>query len=276
MNPPPAIAAVAQSVASPVDASPTPHLHLDRVTLHYGARQALRATTLSIPKGAFFAIIGPSGCGKSSLLRAMNRLSDLIPGCHSDGSITLDGQDIRDPALPLIELRRRVGMVFQQPNPFPIGIAENLDLPLREHGWRRRAARRDRIEWALQEVGLLEEVKDRLRTPALRLSGGQQQRLCIARALTLDPEVLLMDEPCSALDPLSSAVVEDMILRLRGRLTVVIVTHNLGQARRLSDRTAFFWMKDGMGCLVECDDTERLFTAPARDLTSAYVNGQRG
>ncbi len=260
----------------PADLAANAHLCLEHTAIFYGPQQALRETSLSIPRKRIFSIIGPSGCGKSSLLRAMNRLNDRIEACTVRGKVLLDGEDVYAAGTDMIHLRRRVGMIFQQPNPFPLSIEHNIDLPLREHGWRSRSKRRERIERVLREVGLWDEVKDRLRHSALRLSGGQQQRLCVARALALDPEVLLMDEPCSALDPLSSAVVEDLIVRLRDRLTVVVVTHNLGQARRISDHTAFFWSRDQMGCLVECNETERLFNAPARDLTAAYVNGQRG
>ncbi len=260
----------------PAALSVNAHLHLEDTAIFYGGHQALRETTLSIPRKLIFSIIGPSGCGKSSMLRAMNRLNDRIEGCAVRGRVVLNGEDIYTAGTNLIQLRRRVGMIFQQPNPFPLSIENNIDLPLREHGWHSRSKRRERIEKVIREVGLWNEVKDRLRQSAFRLSGGQQQRLCVARALALDPEVLLMDEPCSALDPLSSAVVEDLIVGLRDRLTVVVVTHNLGQARRISDYTAFFWSRDHMGCLVECGETERLFTAPVRDLTAAYVNGQRG
>jgi phosphate transport system ATP-binding protein len=255
---------------------PRPVIGIDRLSLSYAGKPALRDVSLDIYRGCITALIGPSGCGKTSLLSSINRLTDLIDGCTLQGRITIDGTDIHRPGLDVRELRRNVGMIFQRPNPFPLSIRRNLELPLKEHGVRSRSELDGRIERVLGDVGLWGEVKDRLDTPALKLSGGQQQRLCIARALVLAPSVLLMDEPCSALDPLSSAVVEDLIQSLRGRYTVVIVTHNLAQARRIANYAAFFWVKDRAGTLIEFDHCRKIFDKPGQELTAAYVNGSRG
>jgi len=220
--------------------------------------------------------VGPSGCGKTSFLTSLNRLTDLIPGCRVAGRIRLDGLDVLAPHTDVIRLRRRVGMIFQKPNPFPLSIWKNLEFPLREHGLRDRKQIATNIQTVLRDVGLWGEVKDRLHSPALALSGGQQQRLCIARALVLSPDVLLMDEPCSALDPLSSGVVEDLIVGLRGRYTVLIVTHNLAQARRIADYAALFWVQNGAGQLIEAGKTKQIFEEPRESLTQAYVSGMRG
>lgn len=242
----------------------------------YGQQIAFRGVDLEIPRGGILALIGPSGCGKTSLLSTLNRLTDLIPGCRVEGSLRLGDLDLLAPGLDTVSLRRRVGMIFQKPNPFPLSIRRNLELPLREHGMKDRDRRREVVEKVLREVGLWEEVADRLDTSALALSGGQQQRLCIARALALEPEVVLLDEPCSALDPISSGVVEDLIHSLRDRYTVVIVTHNLAQARRIADRVAFFWVQDGAGRLVEQGPTQQIFEQPEHELTRAYIGGMRG
>ena len=244
--------------------------------LHYGTKPAFRNVSLCIPKHRLTAIIGPSGCGKSSFLMCLNRLTDLIPGCKVSGVISLGKQNILDPKTDLIALRRNVGMIFQKPNPFPLSILKNLEFPLKEHGIKHKADRQARIEAALIEVGLWDEVKNRLQSSALALSGGQQQRLCIARALVLRPDVLLMDEPCSALDPISSGVVEELMLKLKTHYTLVVVTHNLGQARRISDQTAFFWMRNEAGYVVESGETEQVFERPHDPLTLAYVSGKRG
>lgn len=254
--------------------APVAHLSLQAVSVRYGTRTVLDAVSLDIPRGCITALIGPSGCGKTSLLSTLNRLTDLLPDCQVGGRVLLDGSDIR--AHDALALRRRVGMIFQRPNPFPLSIRRNLDLPLREHGVRDAGERAERIEQALRDVGLWAEIGDRLDSPALRLSGGQQQRLCIARALVLRPEILLMDEPCSALDPVSSGVVEDLIQRLGGRYTVIIVTHNLAQARRIANHTAFFWTRDHVGHLVEFGSCAQVFEQPADALTAAYISGQRG
>jgi phosphate transport system ATP-binding protein len=248
----------------------------DSLSVAYGGRTVLRDVSLTLPEGRVTALIGPSGCGKTSFLSCFNRMTDLIPGCRVTGRATLDGDDIFAPGTDVVALRRRVGMIFQQPNPFPLSIRRNLELPLRELGVRKRAELDEIVETVLAGVGLWDEVKDRLERPAQALSGGQQQRLCVARALALEPEVLLCDEPCSALDPISSGVVEDLIAGLRGRYTVVIVTHNLAQARRIADHAAFFWLRDGCGRLIEDAPAERLFAEPRDELTAAYVRGARG
>ena len=256
--------------------TPDSVIGIDQLSLSYNNKLALNDVSLAIYRGCVTALIGPSGCGKTSLLSSMNRLTDLIPGCTVRGGITLDGTDLLGNRVDVQALRRRVGMIFQKPNPFPLSIRRNLEMPLREHGFRDKRDVEARIESALTDAGLWNEVKDRLNMPALELSGGQQQRLCIARAIVLEPSVLLMDEPCSALDPLSSAVVEDLIVRLRGRYTVVIVTHNLAQARRIANYAAFFWVKDRAGTLIEFGQCRRIFEEPRHDLTAAYVNGVRG
>jgi phosphate transport system ATP-binding protein len=246
------------------------------LSLCYGQKIAFADLSLDIPEGQITALIGPSGCGKTSFLSCLNRMTDLLPSCLVEGELELGGLDLLDPKLDVLSLRRRVGMVFQKPNPFPFSLRRNLDLPLREHGAKDGDERRRRIEQALRDVGLWDEIDGRLEAPALALSGGQQQRLCIARALVLKPEVMLFDEPCSALDPLSSAVVEDHIASLRGRYTVVIVTHNLAQARRLADRVAFFWSDGGHGRLVEEGPCADLFERPRSEITAAYIEGRRG
>jgi phosphate transport system ATP-binding protein len=255
---------------------PRPHIEIRALSVAYGDRPVLADVGLDIPRGCITALIGPSGCGKTSFLSALNRLTDLIPGCRVRGDVRLDGVSVFAPAVDPLELRRRVGMIFQRPNPFPLSIRRNLDMPLKEHGVRRRDEREDRIETALRGVGLWEEVRDRLDAPALALSGGQQQRLCIARALVLEPDVLLMDEPCSALDPLASAVVEELIRGLAGRHTIAIVTHNLAQARRIANYAAFFWMTERVGKLIEFGQSRKLFDSPTHQLTAAYVSGMSG
>lgn len=255
---------------------PKPFIEVEQLSLHYGQKPAFHDVTLAINQGCITALVGPSGCGKTSFLSSLNRLTDLIPGCRLSGRIRLDGLDVMALDTDVIRLRRRIGMIFQKPNPFPLSIRKNLEFPLREHGLRDRKQLADTIETGLRDVGLWEEVKDRLDSPALALSGGQQQRLCIARALVLSPDMLLMDEPCSALDPLSSGVVEDLILGLRGRYTVLIVTHNLAQARRIADYAALFWVQQGAGQLIEAGTAKQLFEEPRDPLTSAYVSGMRG
>ena len=250
-------------------------IEVDDLSLSYGGVHAFRGVSLVVPEGEITAIVGPSGCGKSSLLSCLNRLSDLVEGCRVTGSVRLGGVDVRAPGCDVVDLRRRVGMIFQKPNPFPFSIRRNMSFALREQGVRGDALE-TRMEGALRSVGLWSEVCDRLGEPAQALSGGQQQRLCLARALALEPEVLLLDEPCSALDPLASGVVEDLISGLRGRYTVVIVTHNLAQARRIADRVAVLWVRDGAGALIEEGTAEEVFENPREDLTRAYVTGLRG
>lgn len=253
-----------------------PFMEVDRLSVHYRGKPAVQDVTLSINKGCITALVGPSGCGKTSFLTCLNRLTDLIKECRVSGRIMIETLDILAPGLDVIQLRRRIGMIFQKPNPFPLSIRKNLEFPLREHGLRDRGQIAQTMETTLRDVGLWDEVKDRLNSPALALSGGQQQRLCIARSLALAPEVLLMDEPCSALDPLSSGVVEDLIVNLRGRYTILIVTHNLAQARRIADHAAFFWIQNGAGRLIEAGSAKQIFEKPRDPLTAAYVNGMRG
>jgi phosphate transport system ATP-binding protein len=251
-------------------------IETDRLGLRYGGRLVLDDVTLRIPRGSITAVVGPSGCGKSSFLQCLNRLTDLIPHAAVAGSILYAGQEITNGDLDVVAHRRRVGMIFQKPNPFPMSIWRNLELALRVHVAGDRADRAASIEAALRSVGLWDEVKDRLSAPAASLSGGQQQRLCLARALVLEPEVLLLDEPCSALDPISSGVVEDLVRELRARYTIVIVTHNLTQARRVADEVAIFWMRDGVGRLIEAGPAAQVFESPRDPLAAAYVNGARG
>jgi len=242
----------------------------------YGAHVALRDVTMAIGRGCVTAIVGPSGCGKSTLINCLNRMTDLLPGCAVSGRITVDDRDILGADVDVGALRRQIGMIFQKPNPFPLSIRRNLTLPLRHHGLRHRRALDAAVEAALRDVGLWHEIKDRLDAPALGLSGGQQQRLCLARAMALRPDVLLLDEPCSALDPLASGLVEDLIASLRGRYTVVIVTHNLAQARRIADDVALFWQQDGVGRLIEHGRSRDVFNHPRHELAAAYVAGIRG
>ena len=239
--------------------------------LYYGAHHALKHVTLGIPADSVTAIIGPSGCGKSTLLRSFNRMNDLIRGVRTAGTLTLDGTDILR-APDVVTLRRRVGMVFQRPNPFPKSIFDNVAFGLRLLGVRDRGELEGRIELSLRRAALWDEVKDRLETSALQLSGGQQQRLCIARCLAVEPEVLLMDEPASALDPTATARIEELVLALKTSFTIVVVTHNMQQAARISDRTAFMLN----GELIEFDDTSRMFTSPRQKLTEDYITGRFG
>jgi phosphate transport system ATP-binding protein len=271
----------ARSGASALSNTPIPAgedvvLHLDQVAVSYHGRIAIREGTFDVRRGRITALIGPSGCGKSSLLQSMNRLTDLIPGARVDGQLHLGGLDVLAPETDVTLLRRRVGMIFQKPNPFPMSIRANLALPLREHGVRDRHQVEATIEGALHEVGLWNEVQDRLDSPAQALSGGQQQRLCIARALVLRPEVILLDEPCSALDPIASGVVEDLVSSLRDSFSVVIVTHNLAQARRIADDVVVLWACGGAGCLAEVGSAKQIFEDPQDPITRDYVHGYRG
>jgi len=253
-----------------------PLFSIDRLGVRYDRLEALRDVTLEVRGGRITAFLGPSGCGKTSFLLALNRMTDLVPGCRVRGSVRFRGEEIVGRGTDVTRLRRRVGMIFQRPNPFPLSIRRNLEIPLREHGVTGRDEIATRIERALGDVGLLAEVKDRLDRPALDLSGGQQQRLCLARALALEPEVLLMDEPCSALDPIASGMVEEHIASLRPRYSILIVTHNLAQARRIADDAAFFWMEDAAGVLVETGPARRVLENPKEERTAAYVLGSRG
>jgi phosphate transport system ATP-binding protein len=255
---------------------PHPLIKSEYLSLRYGARAALKEVSLTVFGGCLTAIVGPSGSGKTSFLMCLNRLIDLIPNCRVSGKLFLGDLDVLSPHIDVLQLRRRVGMIFQKPNPFPMSIRKNLLFPLKEHGIATHATADELVLKALMDVGLWHEVKDRLDAPALGLSGGQQQRLCIARSLVLSPEVLLLDEPCSALDPLSSGVVEDLIFSLRGQYTIVIVTHNLAQARRIADYVGVFWAENGPGLLVESGPTHQIFEHPQQELTTAYINGIRG
>jgi len=248
-------------------------IEVDDVDFTYGQAKALHDITLNIREREVTAFIGPSGCGKSTLLRCINRMNDLVEGARlSDGQIRIDGINIHDPRVDVIELRKRVGMVFQKSNPFPKTIYENITYGLRIQGVRSKSRLDEVVEKSLRGAALWEEVKDRLHQSALGLSGGQQQRLCIARAVAVEPEIILMDEPCSALDPIATAKVEELIHELKKTFTIVIVTHNMQQAARCSDRTAFFYL----GKLVEYADTRTIFMNPANPQTEAYVSGRFG
>ncbi|MCB1882388.1 MAG: phosphate ABC transporter ATP-binding protein [Geminicoccaceae bacterium] len=243
------------------------------VKLWYGAKQALFGIDLDIKANEATALIGPSGCGKSTYLRCLNRMNDVIEGCRIEGEITLDGEDVYDRRIDVVQLRARVGMVFQKPNPFPKSIYDNVAYGPRIHGLARGKAEMDEIvEQSLKGAGLWKEVADRLHAPGTGLSGGQQQRLCIARAIAVSPEVILMDEPCSALDPIATAHVEELIDELRHDFTIVIVTHNMQQAARVSQRTAFFHL----GKLIEVGETDQVFTNPRERMTQEYITGRFG
>ncbi|MBI5170296.1 MAG: phosphate ABC transporter ATP-binding protein [Candidatus Eisenbacteria bacterium] len=262
------------AVASgPAPAAPAPaHLVAEDFHLFYGTNEALKGVSLEIPARTVTAIIGPSGCGKSTLLRSFNRMNDLIPNVRVTGRLRVSELDVLARDTDVVDLRRRVGMVFQRPNPFPKSIFENVVFGLRLLGVKDRGELEVRAEDSLRRAALWDEVKDRLDRSALALSGGQQQRLCIARSLAIEPEVLLMDEPASALDPTATARIEELVLELKSRYTIVVVTHNMQQAARISDRTAFMLQ----GELVEYGDTRRLFTSPHKRLTEDYITGRFG
>ena len=243
------------------------------MNFYYGANRVLHEVTVKMLPNHVTALIGPSGCGKSTFLRSLNRMNDIIPGTRVEGSVCIDGRDIYDSSVDVVDLRRRVGMVFQKSNPFPKSIFENVAYGLRINRMTSsRAELGGHVEASLKAAALWEEVKDRLHTSALSLSGGQQQRLCIARALAVQPEILLMDEPASALDPIATQRIEELIYQLKRTYTIVIVTHNMQQAARVSDLTGFFWL----GRLVEYDRTNKMFTAPSEKLTEDYVTGRFG
>ena len=242
------------------------------LNFYYGSNQALRNINIVCAAKRVTAIIGPSGCGKSTFIRTLNRMNDVIPGTKMEGEILLDDVDINGPKVDVVELRRRVGMVFQKPNPFPKSIFDNIAYGLRINGLRDRSKLEAIVNQSLQEAALWDEVKDRLSENAFSLSGGQQQRLCIARALAVEPEVILFDEPCSAIDPIATAKIEDLIQKLKENYTVVIVTHNMQQAARVSDFTAFMMLGD----LIEFDITEKIFTNPTNKLTEDYITGRFG
>ncbi len=248
-------------------------IDVEGLSFFYGAKQALDNITIQIRSNLVTAFIGPSGCGKSTFIRTLNRMNDVIPGARVEGRVTIGGQDIYGPGVDVVELRRQVGMVFQKSNPFPKSIFDNVAYGLRINNLAgNRSELRDRVEKSLRRAALWDEVKDRLRDSAMALSGGQQQRLCIARALAIEPNVLLMDEPASALDPIATQRIEELIYQLKRDYTIVIVTHNMQQAARVSDMTAFFWL----GRLVETGRTDVIFTAPREKLTEDYITGRFG
>jgi phosphate transport system ATP-binding protein len=255
---------------------PTPgpcKIEADHLNFYYADKRALHDISLQIRPNVVTAFIGPSGCGKSTFLRTLNRMNDIIPGTRADGRVMIDGRNIYDSGVDVVQLRRQVGMVFQKSNPFPKSIFENIAYGLKVNGMAgSKSELTARVEESLQQAALWDEVKDRLQDSALALSGGQQQRLCIARALAIRPDILLMDEPASALDPIATQRIEELVYDLKKTYTIVIVTHNMQQAARVSDYTAFFWL----GRLVEYDRTDRMFTAPAEKLTEDYVTGRFG
>jgi phosphate transport system ATP-binding protein len=267
------LARVASRSASTAVPDTPVKVEAEQLNFYYGSKRALDGISLQIRANLVTAFIGPSGCGKSTFLRTLNRMNDIIPATRVEGRVLVDGQDIYKPQVDVVELRRRVGMVFQKSNPFPKSIFENVAYGLRINSMARtKAELSDRVEESLRQAAIFDEVKDRLHESALALSGGQQQRLCIARALAIRPEILLMDEPASALDPIATQRIEELIYDLKKSYTIVIVTHNMQQAARVSDYTAFFWL----GRLVEFDRTDRIFTAPAEKLTEDYVTGRCG
>jgi phosphate transport system ATP-binding protein len=246
---------------------------IDKLNFYYGRTRALKDISLAIPPNQITALIGPSGCGKSTLIRTLNRMNDVIPGTRVQGRVELDGEDIYAPGTDVVLLRRRVGMVFQKANPFPRSIFDNVAYGLRINSMARsRVELAERVEASLRAAALWDEVKDRLKESAFGLSGGQQQRVCIARALAVEPEVVLMDEPTSALDPIATQKIEELIADLKERYTLVIVTHNMQQAARVSDMTAFFWLGD----LIEFNTTEKMFTKPDKRMTEDYITGRFG
>ena len=270
---PPAVASSSSTVDKVARLNAPTVIDINNVDFHYGANKALHGIHFPIKEKLVTAFIGPSGCGKSTLLRCLNRMNDLIDGTRiSAGSIKISGVDIYHPSVDVIELRKRVGMVFQKSNPFPKSIYENVVYGLRLQGVKDKARLDETVERSLRGAALWEEVRDRLHTSALGLSGGQQQRLCIARAIAVEPEIILMDEPCSALDPIATVKVEELIHQLKQDYTIVIVTHNMQQAGRCSDVTAFFYM----GKLIEIDATEKIFTNPTQKQTEDYISGRFG
>lgn len=279
----PPAAPATSSLASALQARPEPPAHdrqdrackvdVHNLNFYYGTKRALENICIGIPEKLVTAFIGPSGCGKSTFLRTLNRMNDVIPGARAEGQVLIDGENIYSGGVDVVELRRTVGMVFQRSNPFPKSIFENVAYGMRINGLARsRADLQARVEDSLRHAALWDEVKDRLHESALALSGGQQQRLCIARALAVKPEVLLMDEPASALDPIATQRIEELIYQLKSEYTIVIVTHNMQQAARVSDLTAFFWL----GRLVEVGATDKMFTNPTEKLTEDYVTGRFG
>ena len=271
---PASLAGVASRTGQPPAALDTPvKIDVHDLSFYYGTKRALDDITIQIRQNLVTAFIGPSGCGKSTFLRTLNRMNDIIPATRVEGMVTIDGESIYEPGVDVVQLRRKVGMVFQKSNPFPKSIFENVAYGLRINGLTAsKAELADRVEESLRQAAIWDEVKDRLHESALALSGGQQQRLCIARALAIRPEILLMDEPASALDPIATQRIEELIYDLKKTYTIVIVTHNMQQAARVSDFTAFFWL----GRLIEVGRTDKIFTAPAEKLTEDYVTGRCG
>jgi phosphate transport system ATP-binding protein len=258
---------------APTQKSPAVKIDVAHMDFFYGDTKALDDVSVKIGANQVTALIGPSGCGKSTFIRSLNRMNDIVPGARVEGQVLVDGQDIYAPSIDVVTLRRRIGMVFQKSNPFPKTIFENVAYGLRINGmFRSKDELKGRVEASLKAAAIWDEVKDRLHTSALALSGGQQQRLCIARALAVEPEILLMDEPASALDPIATQRIEELIYQLKARYTIVIVTHNMQQAARVSDVTAFFWL----GKLIEAGRTNKIFTAPSEKLTEDYVTGRFG
>jgi len=258
---------------SPEAPSPqTPKVSVRNLNFYYGDKQVLFDNNLDIADGKVTAFIGPSGCGKSTHIRTYNRMFDLYRGQRAEGEIIVDGTNILDPKIPALQLRHQIGMIFQKPTPFPMSIFDNVAYGLRLHSKTSKSELEGRVEEALRAAALLDEVKDIMHQHGTALSGGQQQRLCIARAIAVEPEIILMDEPCSALDPISTAKIEELMDQLKGEFTIVIVTHNMQQAARVSDYTAFFYM----GKLIEFDDTEAIFTSPKNSQTEDYITGRFG
>jgi phosphate transport system ATP-binding protein len=268
----PDVTAVSSQAHMATPAHPRPKIEVNDFSFYYGASKVLHDINIDIPEKQVTAFIGPSGCGKSTFLRSINRMNDIIPGARAEGRVTIDGQDLYAQSVDVVALRRRVGMVFQKSNPFPKSIYENVAFGLRLGGTKDRRVLDEVVERSLVRAALWDEVKDRLNGSALALSGGQQQRLCIARALAVDPEVLLMDEPASALDPIATQKIEELVYELKDNYTIVIVTHNMQQAARVSDRTAFFML----GKLVEYDATKTIFMTPRQKLTEDYITGRFG
>ncbi|MEZ5294150.1 MAG: phosphate ABC transporter ATP-binding protein PstB [Vicinamibacterales bacterium] len=269
---PPRLSSLVRTPSAAAEQAPV-KIDVQSLNFYYGDKRALDGISLTVHANRVTAFIGPSGCGKSTFLRTLNRMNDIIPGTRVEGAVTIDGQDVYAPGVDVVALRRRVGMVFQKSNPFPKSIFDNVAYGLKVNGLARsKAETADRVEESLRAAAIWDEVKDRLGDSALALSGGQQQRLCIARALAVRPDILLMDEPASALDPIATQRVEELVYDLKKSYTIVIVTHNMQQAARVSDYTAFFWL----GRLVEYGRTDKIFTAPAETLTEDYVTGRCG
>lgn len=255
-----------------IELATKPKISARKVNFFYGAFQALRNIGIDIPANKVTAFIGPSGCGKSTFLRCLNRMNDLIDGARLEGEVTIDGIDIYSPEVDVVELRKEVGMVFQKPNPFPMSIYDNIAYGPRIHGTKDKAALDQIVEDCLRKAALWDDVKDKLKQSALALSGGQQQRICIARTMAVDPKVILMDEPCSALDPIATSRIEDLIFDLKNDFTIIMVTHNMQQAQRASDQTAFFMM----GELIEYNTTQEIFLRPQKKQTEDYISGRFG